>query len=333
VKAFPQAFTVHENQRVALEFEALLRRHGLEVSGDSPLERAILGAIEMFETHKDKTVHDLKTDCRDRWRQAFSLIEIARKMLNAQGHPDFPQLLQHLGLLVGSANLSQFSMIPVTASPSEKDTNNKVFELLVAGILFRMLSNIQLDKVRPSKGDKRNPDVIGEFQGKRWGFACKTCHARNPKSFIERVEDGIDQIGKADVERGIVVVNLKNLIPHDEIWPAAKNPKSGEWGYGAYQQKDAARTLILQVFTAFEEEVYALTGSRQAFVNKFMGKNAVPRVLMFYCSVAGYSPKPGVVSPMIVKQLTGVGAPTGELDSESETVMDLFNDYLHDRVD
>jgi hypothetical protein len=54
---------------------------------------------------------------------------------------------------------------------------------------------------------------------------------------------------------------------------------------------------------------------------------------MFYCSVAGYSPMLGVVSPMIVKQLTGAGAPTGELDSECETMMDLFNDYLHDRID
>jgi hypothetical protein len=254
-------------------------------------------------------------------------------MLHAQEHPDFGELLQHLGLLVGSADVSQFSMIPISASPSEKDTNNKVFELLVAGILFRMLSKIQLDKVRPSKLDKRNPDVIGEFQGKRWGFACKTCHTKNPKSFLERVEDGIDQIEKADVERGIVIVNLKNMIPHDEIWPAAKNPLSGEWGYGAYQNKDAARTMILQVFTKFEEEVYILTGSRQMFVNKFRGKKAVPRVLMFYCSVAGYSPMLGVVSPIIVKQLTGAGAPTGELDSECESLMELFNDHLHDRIE
>jgi hypothetical protein len=333
VKSFPQAFTVGDNQRVALEFEALLRRHGLEVPSNSPLERAMIGAIEMFETHRDKSVHDLKTDCRDRWRQAFSLVEIARKMLNAQSHPDFEELLQHLGLLVGSADVSQFSMIPISATPSEKDTNNKVFELLVVGILFRVLLRIQLDKVRPLKGDKRNPDVIGEFQGKRWGFACKTCHAKNVKTFLDRVEDGIDQIEKADVERGIVVVNLKNLIPHDEIWRATKNPVTGEWGYWAYQHKDAARTLILQIFTEFEEEVYILTGSRQAFVNKFIGKKAVPRVLMFYCSVAGYSPMLGVVSPMIVKQLTGAGAPTGELDSECETMMDLFNDYLHDRID
>jgi hypothetical protein len=333
VKSFPQAFTIGDNRRVALEFEALLRRNGLEVPSNSPLERAMIGAIEMFETHRDKSVHDLKTDCRDRWRQAFSLVEIARKILNAQSHPDFEELLQHLGLLVGTADVSQFSMIPVSASPSEKDTNNKVFELLVAAILFRMLSKVQLDKIRPSKRDRRNPDVIGEFHGKRWGFACKTCHAKNPKSFVERVEEGIDQIEKANVERGIVVVNLKNLIPHDEIWPATKDPLSGEWGYGAYQQIDATRTLILQIFSEFEEEVYALTGSRHAFVDKFIEKSAVPRVLMFYCSVAGYSPRIGVVSPMIVKQLTGAGASTGALDLESETLMDLFNDYLHDRID
>ena len=108
---------------------------------------------------------------------------------------------------------------------------------------------------------------------------------------------------------------------------------SGEWGYLAYQHIDAARTLILRIFTEFETKVYALTGSRQEFVNKFAGKKAISQVVMFYCTVAGFSARPGVVAPMIVKQLTGAGTPTGALDSESETVMDLFNDYLHDRVD
>jgi hypothetical protein len=330
---FPQAFTLADNLRVALAFEALLQRQGFQVPHNSPLEKGILTALEMFETYKDKSIHDLKSDCRERWRQAFSFVEIARKILKAEHHPDFGQLVEHLGLLTEGGDLSQFSMISISATPKEKDTNNKIFELFVAGILFRMLSNIELDKVKASKGDKRNPDVIGKYKGKRWGFACKTSHTKSPKSFVERIEDGIAQIEAADVERGIVVVNLKNLIPHDEIWPAEQDQKSGEWIYASYIDKEATVIQVRRVFSEFEQEVYALTGGRQAFVNKFDRKNAIPLVLMFYCTVAGHSPRPGVTAPMIVKQLTEIGAPSEQVDSESATVMDLFNDYLHDRIE
>ncbi len=73
MERFPQNFKLEDNQRVVLEFEALLRRHGLHVPRNSSLERAMLGAVEMFETHKDKSLHDRKSDCRDPWRQTLSI--------------------------------------------------------------------------------------------------------------------------------------------------------------------------------------------------------------------------------------------------------------------
>ncbi|HEY3856746.1 MAG TPA: hypothetical protein VGO67_20360 [Verrucomicrobiae bacterium] len=180
----------------------------------------------------------------------------------------------------------------MTANAEEKDANNKVFELLVAGVLFRILSNIRLEKPKQAKRDKRNPDVIGEFRGRRWGFACKTSHSNNPKSFLDRVREGVAQIEAADVERGVVIVNLKNLIPHDEIWPAFREPQSGEWSYGAYPYQDAVAIKIVQMFRTFEDSFCALVGgndtsmggqegfdafskNREAFIAEFVGKKAV----------------------------------------------------------
>jgi hypothetical protein len=78
-----------------------------------------------------------------------------------------------------------------------------------------------------------------------------------------------------------------------------------------------------------------LVGGRQAFINEFVAKKAVPIVLMFYCSVTGHTPRVGVVVPMIVKQMTGIGLPTEQLDLNTGygKLVDLFNDYLHDRID
>jgi hypothetical protein len=330
MKNFPQAFTLTDNQHVILEFEKLLLERGLEIPVNSPLEEASLAILEMLETRKNKAVHNLKVDCREKWRQAFFLSDIARKVLRAQQHPDFDKLLSHLKLLLEQSNFSQFSASQLSASPKAKDTNNKVFELFVAVILFQICSNLQFDNPHSSKGD--NPDVIGEHNGKKWAFACKVSHSANPKTFLERVREGVAQIEKAKTDRGIVVINLKNLIPHDEIWPATQDAQSGVWSYGAYENSAAPVIQVRLLFREFEQAVYDLVGGRQAFINEFIGKKAVPMVLMFYCTVAGHSPKAGIVQPMIVKQMAGIGVPAEQADSEAAKVIDLFNDYLHDKV-
>jgi hypothetical protein len=331
MKRFPQAFTLEDNQRVILEFEKLLRDRGLKIPVNSPLEEASLAILEMLETRKNKAVHNKKVDCREKWRQAFFLADIARKALRGQQHPDFNKLLLHLKLLLEPGNFSQFSASRISASPKEKETNNKVFELFVAVILLQICSNLRFDNPHSSKGD--NPDVIGEYNAKRWAFACKVSHSKNPLAFLQRVRDGVVQIEKAKTDRGIVVINLKNLIPHDEIWPAIQDKQSGEWEYGAYPYRDAPVIKIRYLFRQFEQDVYDLVGGRKAFIDEFIGKKTVPMVLMFYCSVTGHSPHVGVVVPMIVKQMTGIGVPTEQLDSEAGKVIDLFNDYLHDKIE
>lgn len=330
MKNFPQAFTLADNQRVILEFENLLRQRNLEIPKNFPLEEASLAVLEMLETRKNKAVHNLKVDCREKWRQAFFLADIARKVLRAQQHPDFDKLLSHIKLLLEPSRFSQFSAGKPTASPKNKDTNNKVFELFVAIILFQICSNLSFDDPHSSKGD--NPDVLGEYDKKRWAFACKVSHSENPKTFLERIRDGIAQIEKAKTDRGIVVINLKNLIPHDEIWPAIQDARTGVWSYGAYGNPAGPVIQIRLLFRGFEQQVYDLVGGRQKFISEFSGKKAIPMVLMFYCSVAGHNPQPGIVVPMIVKQMTGIGVPFEQLDLEAGKVVDLFNDYLHDRI-
>jgi len=330
MKKFPEAFSLEDNQRVILEFEKLLEQRGLKIPINSPLEKASLTILEMIEVRKDKTVHNQTIDCRESWRQAFSLADVARKTLNAQQHPDFDKLLLHLKLLLEPGDFSQFSASSISASAKDKETNNKIFELFAGVILFQICSNLRFDHPHSSKGD--NPDVIGEFKTKKWAFACKTSHTENPKTFLERVREGVAQIEKAKVDRGIVVINLKNLIPHNEIWSARQDDQTGAWEYAAYLNRDAPVTLIRALFRNFEQDVYALVGSRQAFVNEFSGKKAIPLVLMFYCTVAGFTPKIGIVVPMVIKQMTGIGLPFEHLDLEAREIVDLFNDHLHDRT-
>lgn len=329
-KIFPERFSLLDNQNAVFDLEKLLRNLGMEIPPKSPLEDASTAIIEMLELYKDKGIQNKKMDCRARWRQGLFLADIARKVLRAQSKPDFKNLILHLKLLLEPSNFSQFSAVSVSASPKEKEINNKVFELLVGVVLFQICSNLRFDHPVSSRGG--NPDVIGEYKGEKWGFACKVSHSEHPATFLERVREGIEQIERADVDRGFVVVNLKNLIPHDIIWPAKRHPETGDWAYGSFLFRDGPAEILRILFEKWRYEIYKSLGGYEPFVEQFRGKKAVPLILVLYCSVAGYTPKSGIVAPMIVKRTFGLGEALEKLPNGAKEIAHLFNDFLHDKI-
>jgi hypothetical protein len=166
---------------------------------------------------------------------------------------------------------------------------NKIFELYIALIISRLTTSLELDHPKHSSGGT-NPDVIAELDGKRWAFACKVMHSKKIKTFRDRVREGIDQIERSDAERGIVVISLKNLIPHEAFWEEmpkselfdmlADRPSQGVIGAEMLQKWcAAAQHQILKVFPDPERDFSAL----------FTGKKAIPAVLLHLCSTVSAS--------------------------------------------
>ena len=79
------------------------------------------------------------------------------------------------------------------------------------------VDSVSVDSPKISKGD--NPDIMFNYNDKKWGIACKVPHTKSAKTFIENFYKGIEQIENSESEIGFVVFNMKNVIPHDELWP------------------------------------------------------------------------------------------------------------------
>lgn len=92
--------------------------------------------------------------------------------------------------------------IPTRGGPNTS-ASNKLGELFVGAAVAQFANDVRAAE----------PDITCEFEGTRWGIACKTFHSANPRTHLARLIEGAMQLEKADVQHGIVAVNLANLVP------------------------------------------------------------------------------------------------------------------------
>lgn len=98
-----------EWEELVWALEGILRAHGIAVASPSAFEEAALTLTELEYLRKNPAAYDCTVDSREKWRRAMSLADLAQKIVPVRSHPDFSQLVPHLRLLGGQADLSQFS--------------------------------------------------------------------------------------------------------------------------------------------------------------------------------------------------------------------------------
>lgn len=205
----PQAFTFDLAQETVFRFEELLCSHGIKVKPGSQLENAACGVFEVLYRHRGES-HIVSGDA-DLLRSLIGLQDLASKLLAVARSASFRRLLPHLRLL------NQCPVTQNTWSPKEYQDANKVIELYIAALCLRQTDVVEIDDPECSVG--RNPDVIAMLSGKRWGFACKTLHSRSPQTLFDHIDKAAQQIQRAGVDIGVPVVNIKNVLNHNAIWP------------------------------------------------------------------------------------------------------------------
>jgi hypothetical protein len=322
----PEIFSHEGIVQLAFEFEELVKQKqaSLKLPPGSPIEAAGLAAMEMLETFRGNIPHDGQRDHRKEWRQAVALGDMLRKVMQATSHPSFDKIWPHVMLLLGTGNIALNMW-----NPREDSDANKIFELYMALVLAPLCPNLELDDPVHSSGGK-NPDVIAQLDGSRWAFSCKVMHSDSPKTFIDRVEDGIRQIQRSDADKGIVVISLKNLLPHDDYWTAKRQSTLADYIYNSPIDHWPVVLHLLDICGSYDHQVINdLLGGSAAFNDLFKGTKVVPAVLLHLCTTvaAMANGKRSIHLLRMFRSLNGAPLPADVL-----ATLERLNDSLHGRV-
>jgi hypothetical protein len=148
-------------------------------------------------------------------RSAAAVHDLAAKVVSAQALPDFASFDEHLKLI---AEAKEFTTIgQVAQADARDDISRKIAELYVGCLAIHCGTQIVLDHPQRATGD--NPDILLTYDGHRWALAVKTLvSSRNGETIFERIREGAAQIDRSDADRGMVVINAKNVIDHEAFW-------------------------------------------------------------------------------------------------------------------
>lgn len=192
-------------------FEERLAAHGVSIPGHASTDADMLSLWRILKQIKagfSGTPDDMRRD----YTAGLAVHDLAAKVLAVEGHPDFPALIPHLGMLAqGAIHLTQ-------EPPADADTYNKLVEVYWAALLMAKGTRIQLDHPKSSKGD--NPDVIA-LNGEQpaHAFAFKTVRSPHTQSILDHLIKGVDQIERCAAPEGIVAFNLTPRLLGAEFWP------------------------------------------------------------------------------------------------------------------
>lgn len=303
-------FGFYEGQSLIISFEELLTNNGIRISKDCDLESKFLSVFDVLFNFEKRERLNQEEDYRALFRDFAALYDLSLKILSVQTHKNFEQLIPHLEKL-NTCSIAQNSKSLIT----DQDAN-KIIELYLASLCMRFCNKIDLDHPHNSNGN--NPDVIADINGQNWGFACKTIHSTNSQTIFENIEKAIDQIEKSISKTGISVINLKNVINHDAIWPAGKT----------FQTLDEPLSYLRFDIKSIYESLLSDIGIDK-LKSLFIGKKSLPGILFIAQSASSVfrmetmSPTATRINVMYLFQIDEEGFTTEDFE-----VIDQLNHFM-----
>ena len=317
-----QATSFEGLKQLVFAFEEVLKRFGIPIQSGSELEGACCSVLEVLGKNQNTQILDAQEDIRRVFTEVLGLWFFLKKIVRLEGHTCFSQFVPHLALLNKGMVVQNRRTIVC------QEATNKIIELLFALLLLDVSDEVILDHPDLARGD--NPDVLATIDGQCWGFACKTIYGASAKTFYDNLKKGVEQIeAAAKAQRGIVVVNFRNIIRHDECWPIlneAEYRNGAEPIFAAYERPgEFVSSHISRVVTQKHGQVVAEIGLPDV-MSLFAGKKALPAFLALCQTSTGRAGSGGPI-PMSINMLC-VGE-FGDVQAH-QGVVDKINSALHD---
>ncbi len=218
------------------------------------------------------------------------MLNLAQLVTSLAGHPEFHKVVPHLRLL------NEGSAAQTRPARAGDQASNKLFELRFGLACLASGHDLELDDPFSTSGGK-NPDVLCVMRdGKQWGFACKVSHGDAPMTLFERFREGVDQIERSPAALGLVVVSMKNRLPHDEVFPSLGKDSDGDDLLGALPDyRIARRELSAEVVRRVNEMVQHV--SEEQVANELRERKALPGICCPVEAVVAVAP-PGGGAPI-----------------------------------
>jgi hypothetical protein len=252
------------------------------------LEDVILELARQNYMREDNSLIDTKGDIRLERARLIGLSHITQLLRSREGKSSFDQIRPFLCLFSKASHPS--SVTANAPGPVGDTVGHHVFELLIACHALGMSEQVEVDHPFKQKKGRRNPDVVLRWRGRRWGLACKTIDSPQPRSYVTQVAKGARQIEECpDVDIGVVVVNLKNWMPVDLLWPMKRDPQ-GNTIYDGCRDGLAARDKLLE-FCRFVRGRILAEGDETILRQEWAGlSKPIPIILQYAYGVALINP-------------------------------------------
>ncbi len=278
------SFGLGEADRLGEEFEVLLSEFGVSIKPGSDAERMSLAPSEILSYKAGGGLSSAAT--YRQYLDAATLAELAARIVKVREHPSFGTLLPHLELL------NEGDPRQAGRGRETDQAARKLFELFTALLAMRFSDSVELE--HPVHGSDGNPDVVVEFQGRRWGIACKVPMSANPESLAQNLDKASDQVVQAGVDAGVALFNVKNVIPPESYWQADPEDPSGRRFFLIGAPAELPKRAINEVENLWRS-VESHVGA-DAFMTLLLRPPSVPAVLSYLQILAPVVHDDGVVA-------------------------------------
>jgi hypothetical protein len=204
---------------VADRFLTLLSKREITPPRGAAVETEMLSLVELLEIWSDPVrIREMAKNAHV-IRQAAGIHDLAAKVLSSKKLPEFKSLEKHLEMI---AQAREFTTVAQNLrADGRDDISRKIAEMYVGCLAIHCGTGVVLDDPIHAKGD--NPDVMLQFNDQRWALAVKTLVSdRHGQTIFDNIKSAAQQIDASQAEKGLVVLNAKNVINHDSLWKPAR---------------------------------------------------------------------------------------------------------------